>query len=132
MGVRLSEKHGLNPSLACCFACGKEYGVALLGRLKGDEEAPRYVLTEELCDDCKKAIEDGYVLCIGYSEVKNGGPIRTGECLKLKEKAFKKVFDAPVPEHKICYMQKEVIEHLLKAAKQNEDGGHNNTGEQEG
>lgn len=49
--IRLSEKHGINPSITVCPICGKEIDIALLGKLKGDEEAPRKII-EDLCDDC--------------------------------------------------------------------------------
>lgn len=39
--IILSEKHEVNPSITVCPICGKEIGIALLGKLKGDEEAPR-------------------------------------------------------------------------------------------
>lgn len=39
--IRVSEKHGVNPSITICPICGKETGIVLLGKLKGDEEAPR-------------------------------------------------------------------------------------------
>lgn len=38
-GVTLSKKHGLNPSITVCPICGKETGIALLGKLKGDEKS---------------------------------------------------------------------------------------------
>lgn len=41
-GITLSKKYGLNPSMAVCPICGKAESVALLGHIKGDEEAPRY------------------------------------------------------------------------------------------
>lgn len=34
--IKLSPKHGVNPSVTHCECCGKEIGVALFGRLKGD------------------------------------------------------------------------------------------------
>lgn len=34
MSVRLSPKHGLNPSLVVCPICGEPISIALLGRLK--------------------------------------------------------------------------------------------------
>ena len=37
--ITLSPKHGVNPSVLCCICCGKDYGVAMLGKLKGDKEA---------------------------------------------------------------------------------------------
>ena len=59
MSIRLSEKYGVNPTVQKCFWCGGDIGVALLGRLKGDAEAPRSaVLDYSLCDDCKKKREE--------------------------------------------------------------------------
>lgn len=51
--ITISPKHGVNPSLLKCPICGKDTGIALLGKLKGDEEAPREI-KGDLCDDCKK------------------------------------------------------------------------------
>ena len=53
MSVRISPKHGLNPSIVICPICKKETSIALFGRLKGDIEAPIQV-EGELCDECKK------------------------------------------------------------------------------
>ena len=50
-GIRISEKHGVNPSITICPICGKETGIALLGKLKGDEKAPMRMLSDP-CDDC--------------------------------------------------------------------------------
>ena len=58
-GIYLSEKHGVNPSLLTCMICGKDSGLALLGRCKNDEQAPRHMCDSEPCDNCKKDI-DGY------------------------------------------------------------------------
>lgn len=52
--ITLSSKYGVNPSLLKCPICGKDMGIALLGRLKGDKEAPREMNSNELCDNCKK------------------------------------------------------------------------------
>lgn len=32
--IKVSEKHGLNPSICLCPVCRKENGIALLGNLK--------------------------------------------------------------------------------------------------
>ena len=46
-GIKVSPKHGLNPTIPICFWCGKERGeVALLGRLPGDAEAPKNVVLD--------------------------------------------------------------------------------------
>lgn len=56
-GIVLSEKHGVNPSITICLLCGKDIGIALFGKLKNDEEAPKKCCIGELCDDCKKDLE---------------------------------------------------------------------------
>lgn len=64
-GIRVSEKHGVNPSITICPICGKETGIALLGKLKGDEEAPRKIIGD-LCDDCISKLSNDkiYILAI--------------------------------------------------------------------
>lgn len=49
--IKLSPKHGVNPSMLQCACCGKDMGLALFGRLKGDAEAPR-IIKNDLCEDC--------------------------------------------------------------------------------
>lgn len=63
--IRLSEKHGVNPSITICPICGKETGIALLGKLKGDKEAPRKIIGD-ICDDCisKLGNDKIYILAI--------------------------------------------------------------------
>ena len=59
-GITLSKKHGLNPSLDICFWCGEPKGLALCGRMKGDAEAPRNMVTSlEPCDKCKDKFKLG-------------------------------------------------------------------------
>jgi hypothetical protein len=70
-GIRVSEKHGVNPSITVCPICGKETGIALLGKLKGDKEAPMRMLSDP-CDDCVSKLGNDkiYILAIndqGYS-----------------------------------------------------------------
>lgn len=63
-GIPLSPKHGVNPSLVLCFWCGKEMGVALVGRIRksgdNDAEAPRAsCFGLEPCDECKANMAKG-------------------------------------------------------------------------
>ena len=63
--IPISPKHGVNPSLLTCFWCQKNStGIALLGRLKDDREAPEKILdmSYKPCEDCKKTFEQGYTL----------------------------------------------------------------------
>lgn len=51
--ITLSPKHGLNPSQLQCPICHKDMGIALLGLLKDDAEALKY-MDGDLCEDCRK------------------------------------------------------------------------------
>lgn len=100
--IRLSEKHGVNPSITVCPICGKETGIALLGKLKGDEEAPRKIIGD-ICDDCisKLGNDKIYILAVndqGYSTksiiIERSAlniPIK-GYIALMKENEFDKVF----------------------------------------
>lgn len=100
--IRISEKHGVNPSITICPICGKETGIALLGKLKGDKEAPMRMLSDP-CDDCisKLGNDKIYILAIndqGYSTkgiiIKRSAlniPVK-GYMTLMKENEFDKVF----------------------------------------
>lgn len=65
--ITLSKKHGLNPSMAVCPIYGKAESVALLGHIKGDEEAPRYI-QGDICDECKARVADNKCFVISVGE----------------------------------------------------------------
>ena len=67
--IPLSPKHGVNPSMSMCFWCGKEKNeIALLGKLKGDKEAPpKIVVDYEPCDVCKELFSQGIQIA-GFTE----------------------------------------------------------------
>ena len=101
-GIRVSEKHGVNPSITICPICGKETGIALLGKLKGDEEAPRKIIGD-LCDDCisKLGNDKIYILAINDQVYCTKGIIIKRSALNIpvkgymtlmKENEFNKVF----------------------------------------
>lgn len=101
-GIRISEKHGVNPSITVCPICGKETGIALLGKLKGDKEAPMRMLSDP-CDDCVSKLGNDkiYILAIddqGYGTkgiiIKRSAlniPVK-GYMTLMKENEFDKVF----------------------------------------
>lgn len=67
-GITLHPEHGLNPSIEVCMICGEEMGIALLGNnIKG--QAPHHICTGEVCDNCKKIIDEGGCFII---EVEDG------------------------------------------------------------
>ena len=110
--ITLSPKHGLNPSILHCECCGKDYGLALLGRLKDDAEAPKDVM-QGLCDDCQAVIDQGGVMII---EVKDGegekspkNPYRTGRIVGCS-KQYKERNDIKTP---IIYMEESMFEPIF-------------------
>lgn len=98
-GIRISKKHGVNPSIVKCFWCGKERNeIALLGRLPDDAEAPRCVCIDyEPCDECKRIWSQG-VAIIEVVEHGNNPPIQerarpTGAYLVVRHGALPNLDD---------------------------------------
>ena len=77
--IRLSEKHGVNPSRTICLYCGNVKGIALMGRLKGDQQAPQKVVIDyEPCPECQKMWDKGIpVLEVTYTPSTKGQPFMT-------------------------------------------------------
>lgn len=77
MNIRISEKHGINPSLMLCYFCNEEStGIALMGKLLGDEQAPRQAVHDmEPCKQCKEYMEMGIIVI----SIKDGEPDRVEE-----------------------------------------------------
>ena len=107
-GIRVSEKHGVNPSLEQCFVCCKDVGVVLFGKLKGDAEAPRRVClgpNSEPCDECKGYMEQGVIL-ISVDEARSDdrqNPWRTGGWCVVRDEFVTRVFEPG-----------ELVEQVLK------------------
>lgn len=101
-GIRISEKHGVNPSVGVCFFCGEEDGTVILaGRLTGDAEAPRRaVWSHDPCPKCKEHMKAGIVL-ISVDPARSpdhANPWRTGGWCVVKEEAFRRLFSGPPVE----------------------------------
>ena len=96
MGIRLSEQHGVNPSVEKCFYCMKDIGVVLFGKMKGDKKAPEHVVTStEPCDECKELMERGIIL-ISVDEEKTedfDNPWRSGGWCVVKEDFLRRVIE---------------------------------------
>lgn len=61
--IKISPKHGVNPSICKCFFCGQDKGIVLLGKLKNDAEAPREIVMDyEPCDNCLAGMQQGVTL----------------------------------------------------------------------
>ena len=87
-GIPLSKKHALNTSMVICPICGKEESVAILGYIKGDKEAPRYI-QGDICDECKARVADNKCFVIAVGE---------DHCLKRYVIVSKDVFTQKVED----------------------------------
>lgn len=105
MGRTFSPQYGANPSITKCFICGKEYGLALFGRLKGDAQAPREIV-DGLCPDCQKVIDNGGVFIIEV-EKQEINPYRTGRLIAVKKEAVN------IPNNGILFCTKEDFEQIF-------------------
>ena len=106
--LTLSPKHGVNPTVLHCFICGKKTGLALLGKLKGDAEAPKDMTNpNELCDDCKKALEKGKFIIEVKDNTNQHNPERTGRYVCIKKGAL------PDITSPICYMEHAAFSKLF-------------------
>lgn len=107
--IVVSPKHGVNPSMCRCTICGKTYGVALLGKLKGDAEAPKEVF-EGLCGDCQGVMDKGGVIILEVRDGETGdNPYRTGRLIGLS-KEFK---ERNHIDHPVMYMEQSMFSKMF-------------------
>lgn len=110
--ITLSPKHGVNPSILHCECCGKEYGIGLAGKLKGDAEAPKDVMYG-FCDDCQKVIDQGGVMIVevadGEGEKNPKNPYRTGRIVGCS-KQYKERNKITTP---MIYMEQSMFQAIF-------------------
>ncbi len=118
--IRLSEKHGVNPALMQCYFCLEDMGVALMGRLKGDAEAPhRAVFDKKPCDKCEDHMKKGVILISvrnGAMEQDRDNPYRTGGWIVVTEDCIKRLFDGQaaqdVLKHRVAFVEDEAWDRV--------------------
>lgn len=104
-GIKISKKHGLNPTIPVCFWCGEEkHEIALLGEVKTDDggefKAPMHmVLNYEPCEECQRKMNMGVTLVEVTSQPtsENHLPIQenafpTGKWVVIKPEAARRIF----------------------------------------
>lgn len=100
-GIRLSEKHGVNPSMGVCIVCHEDDGTIILpGRLPNDAEAPRRaVWSFEPCDKCRKGVlTEGCALIEATGDERRPEP--TGRVWVLRDEAIRRIVrPASLTEH---------------------------------
>ncbi len=127
--IKLSKKHGVNPSICKCFFCGESKGIALMGHIgdyrKGEDiEAPREIIMDyEPCDKCIENMNKGVTL-IEVTDIQpedkrppltaQGGvkvyPLG-GWCV-LKPEAMKRVFNADMTAGQKVFVDSQVMQMI--------------------
>lgn len=107
--IKISEKHGVNPTMPLCFFCGEEKNeIVLLGKLPGDVEAPRHMWMPgdyEPCPACQEKWDIGIAMIevTDHENFANQPPIfednyPTGRVGVLKEEFVNKIFTPETAE----------------------------------
>lgn len=127
--IRLSPKHGVNPSIPTCFWCGEPTNVLVLfGRLPNDKEAGMHCgpIDYEPCDKCKGNWAQGITLIEAdvspqsenQPEIQKG-LYPTGRFLVLNPDAAERIFTpetaADALKHRMCFIDLEVFAKFLAA-----------------
>lgn len=118
--IRISEQHGLNPSINVCFFCGKDKELKLFGKLKGDAKAPtRIVADYKPCKECEEKMRRGATIIEVTREDSGTQPIGygawpTGRWCVISKEAAEKLFKKPVST---MLLDKPLYEKLTEATK---------------
>ena len=140
--IKISEKHGVNPTIPICFYCGEDKNeVALLDKLKGDVKAPMRMLLDYVpCDKCKeKWAEMNAIILVGVQDtpVQEGQPpidnqegkdlYPTGSYVGVTEQFIRENIDEDMQDEIIdsglCVADNEIVEVLLEKHKCPEEEG---------
>ena len=122
MSIKLSEKHGVNPSMSICFFCGGEKNeIVLPGKLKGDKEAPRQgVWNYEPCESCKKYMKEGVLISVVKDGSDPKNPHRTGRMLVIKDEDARNIFNVDPKKTRFFFIEEStairVFEHTRASA----------------
>lgn len=113
--IKLSPKYVVNPFIAICFWCREDVGVAMLGKLPDDAEAPRKVVLDyEPCEKCQAKMDMGITLIESTD-----GKTPTGNWLVIPEEMFKEMVSDPdilasILKARKAFIDTELFENLIK------------------
>lgn len=127
MGVKLSPKYGVNPTIPVCFWCGEERGeIALLGHIGNgrkheDFEAPMHmVLDYEPCEKCRENMSLGFTVMeatTAPNSVTNvqiqKGVYPTGRYAVITMDAAARIFDGVDTSKKKAFVDTEIFNGLF-------------------
>lgn len=106
MSIRISEKHGVNPSIMVCPFCFQSMGVALMGRLEFDREAPRQIVGDELCRECVEYMKQGFLIR------ERNGDFMTGRMWVIKKDAAADMWGEEVAQRGLAYIDEETAKKI--------------------
>lgn len=114
MSILLSPKHGVNPTITVCFFCGKEKNeILLLGKIKGDAEAPHHaIFNQEPCDECKKLMALGVMLISVKDGSDHENPYRTGKVCVITIETAQKIFNN-IGNERAAFVEDSVWDKIL-------------------
>lgn len=134
--IKISEKHGVNPTIPICFFCGEEKKeIVLLGKLPGDTEAPMHMWIPgdyEPCEKCKEKWSHGIPL-IEVNDTANfdrqpeivAGAYPTGRVVVIREEAIKRGFKENVADellkHRHGLIDRIVFEEIVGKREDSDD-----------
>ena len=107
-----------------CLVCAKAFdtGAILMDRRMRDTFEHKTVTGWGLCPDCKSKHDGGYVALVAVDEdLSTPGPDgkltaegahRTGAVAHIRREVWPKIFDAPVPDGPLCFMEPGVLTAL--------------------
>lgn len=131
--IRLSPKHGVNPSIPTCFWCGETKNeVILFGRLPNDQEAGMHcgVVDYVPCEKCAAQWAQGIVLIEAVTTTPadnrpqiGTGIYPTGRFAVIKTEAAERIFDAEMAaaaiQYRKAFIDSEALNMLLSPANGN-------------
>ena len=121
MSTTLHKEHGLNPNISQCVIGRKDKNELVLLGAKYTGRAPMHMSTSfEPCDECKEKYLKIGVLLLEAHKDEFGKPIVTGSLKVLKDKAFTRMFNVPIPPQKIIFLESDVFK-LIKEPEPEKD-----------
>lgn len=98
-------------TLEACPICKKETGNLLLDRRLREVFEMHTINPTSVCEACKKQyLKEGIMLINPH----------TGSIVVLKEEAYKRIVNKPVPEGRIAFAEEEVLSRLMEEQKKAE------------
>ena len=122
--IKISPKHGLNPTIPVCFWCGKQKNeIALMGHMTDDIEAPKNMVLDYVpCEECQSHMAMGVAVleASDHPNTEGQSPMQKGvyptsRFVVVTTECADRVFSAYAPwsEGKKVFVDSDVFSHFL-------------------